>query len=131
MSILSRLLCAWLILFSISSVKADATNEAWQGTSLSDETLQKVQRTLVDYQQCITEQTQGHINDHLDSRAITDLVLKKCEERLGGIKTAFDGEKVPVEISERYMRSRRTHAARNILKTVMSVQALRSGTEKP
>ncbi|MGI9211916.1 MAG: hypothetical protein ACR2HF_05545 [Methylococcaceae bacterium] len=131
MSIPSRLLYALLVLFSISSVWADAPNEAWQGTSLSDETLQKVQRTLVDYQQCITEQTQGHINDRLDSRAITDLVLKKCEERLAGIKTAFDGEKVPVEISERYMRSRRTHAARNILKAVMSVQALRSSTEKP
>ncbi len=108
-----------------------APNEEWQGTTLSDATLQKVQLALVGYQQCVNEDTQAHINDKMDSRALTDAVLKRCEEKLGAVKTAFDQEKVPAEISERYMRSRRTHAARNILKTIMGIQAMRSVEGKP
>jgi len=126
MSIRSSLPLSVLILFSAPLVLADPA-ETWQATTLPDETLQKIQQTLVGYQQCVNDQAQGHINDKLDSRAITDTVLKQCEQKLGAIKTVFDAEKVPPEVSERYMRSRRTHAARNILKTVMGVQALRSG----
>ncbi len=127
MSIRSSLTWFVLVLFSAPTILADPA-ETWQATTLSDETLQKVQQTLVSYQQCVNDQTQGHINDKLDSRAITDIVLKQCEPKLGAVKTAFDAEKVPAEVSERYMRSRRTHAARNILKTVMGIQALRSGS---
>jgi len=120
------LLLAGLVL--IMPVARAAPEEAWQGSSLSDETLKKVQLALVDYQRCINEDTQARINDRLDSRAMTDAILKQCEEKLGAVKTAFDQEKVPAEVSDRYMRSRRTHAARNILKTIMGIQALRAGS---
>jgi hypothetical protein len=126
MSIQKKLLLSVLSL-CLPCMALAAPDEQWQATTLSDETLQKVQRTLVDYQQCVNDETRAHSSDRLDSRAITDIVLKKCEQRLGGVKTAFDAEKVPSDVSERYMRSRRTHAARNILKTVMGIQALQAG----
>jgi hypothetical protein len=130
MKILSRTLFVGIALVFLPPAFGEGEEE-WKASTLKDETLQKVQTALVGYQQCVNDETRLHINDKLDSRAVTDSVLKKCEEKLGAVKTAFDGENVPASVSERYMRSRRTHAARNILKTVMGIQALRSAEGKP
>jgi hypothetical protein len=105
--------------------------DEWKMTTLSDETLKKVQLALVGYQQCVNDKTKLRIHHAADSRAITDAVLKQCEDQLSAVKLAFDAERVPSSVSERYMRSRRTYAARNILRTVMGVQAMRSAGGTP
>ena len=106
-------------------------SQEWQPSTLSEETLAKVQARLLDYQHCINDETRTHINDAMDSRRITDQILKNCEDKLSAVKTAFDAENVPSSISERYCRSKRSHAAQQILRVVMATQAVRSAEEAP
>ncbi|HYE35327.1 hypothetical protein [Methylocaldum sp.] len=128
MRLFSRVLIVGALLSALQPAFGD---DEWQGTTLSDQTLEKVKLALVAYQGCVNNETRTHIGDQLDSRAITDRILKTCEEKLSKVKAAFDGEKVPGTISERYMRSRRTQAARQILRTVMGAQAAPAATGQP
>lgn len=101
----------------------------WQPSTLSAETLEKVQAGLRVYQQCVNDETRVHIDDKMDSRRITDRVLQQCEDELSAIKPAFDAEQVPDSISERYLRSKRSRAAQQILRVVMATQAVRSTSD--
>jgi hypothetical protein len=115
----------------VSALPPALAEDEWRGTTLSDQTLEKVNLALVAYQGCVNTETRAHIGEPVDSRALTDRVLKTCEEKLSKVKAAFDGEKVPGTISERYMRARRTQAARQILRTFMGAQAAQSATGQP
>ncbi|BBL74840.1 hypothetical protein [Methylomagnum ishizawai] len=105
---------------------AHAEEGTWEPSTLSPATLDKVQASLKVYQQCVNDETRAHLNDKMDSRQVADLILRNCEDKLNGIKTAFDAEKVPAPISERYMRSKRSMAAQQILRVVMAHQAMQS-----
>jgi len=61
-----------------------------------------------------------------DERAVTDAILHQCEARLTPIKATFDAEKVPNEISDRYLEKKRTYAERNVQRFVRSVQAAKA-----
>jgi len=103
-----------------------AEEGSWEPSTLSPATLDKVRDTLKVYQQCANDETRAHLDDKMDSRQVADLILRNCEDKLNGIKTAFDAEKVPASISERYMRSKRSMAAQQILRVVMAHQAMQS-----
>jgi len=128
MRLFSRALIAGILLSALMPAYGD---DEWRGTTLSDRTLEKVNLALVAYQGCVNSETRAHIGEQADSRVLTDRVLKTCEEKLSKVKAAFDGENVPGTISERYMRSRRTQAARQILRTFMGAQAAQTVTGQP
>lgn len=98
----------------------------WQPSTLSDATLAKVHEAAQAYQTCLNDEFRAHVDEDVDSRLQTDRILHACENRLAPMKVAFDAEKVPDSISERYMRSHRTRGARELVKLLMSVQAMRS-----
>lgn len=104
---------------------AEAEQE-WQPTTLSEATLAKVHEAAKSYQDCLNDELRAHANEDADSRLLTDRILHTCEDRLAPTKAAFDAEKVPDEISERYMRSHRTRGARGLVKALMSIQAMRA-----
>ncbi len=124
MNIPARAILFGIVLGLIQS--AHAEGGAWEPSTLNPATLDKVHGALKVYQQCANDQTQAHLNDKMDSRKVTDLILKACEDKLTPVKTAFDAEKVPAEISERYMRAKRSQAAQQILRVVMATQAVQS-----
>lgn len=128
MNFFFRVLLAAIALSALQTVRAE---DEWQGTTLSDQTLEKVNLALVAYQSCVNSETRARVGEQADSRALTDRVLKTCEEKLSKVKAAFDSEKVPGTISERYMRSRRTQAARQVLRTLMGAQAAQAATGQP
>lgn len=103
-----------------------AENQEWQPSTLSDETLGKVREAVKNYQQCVNDETRAHLKDAMDTRKVADNILKACEAKLAAVKPAFDAEKVPGSVSERYMRSKRSLAAQQILRVVMAAQAARS-----
>lgn len=105
-------------------------SQEWQTSTLSEQTLGKVRDVLRLYEQCVNDETRAHLNDPYDSRQVADAILQSCEDRLTGIRTAFDAEKVPVSISERYIRRHRSLAAQQILRLVMATQAVRAAQEK-
>jgi hypothetical protein len=113
------------------AVKDAEESQTWQPSTLSEQTLDKVQAALKVYQQCVNDETRVHLNDHEDSRRVADTILKNCEGKLSEVKAPFDAEKVPESISERYLRSKRSLAAQQVLRVVMATQAVRSAGESP
>jgi hypothetical protein len=128
MRVLASVLLAGLALAACQQAPVKNAEEprAWQPSTLSEQTLDQVNAGLRIYQQCANDETRAHLNDRMDSRKVTDVILKNCEGKLSAIKTAFDAEQVPASISERYLRSKRSMAAQQILRVVMATQAVRS-----
>jgi hypothetical protein len=112
---------------SAADKKADSastqTSDTWNESTLSEQTQQKIQAEALNYQKCLNQQLMTGFPTNVDPRAVTDTILRRCEEHLIPIKTAFDAEKIPDDISNRYLRQKRTQGARNVLKFVMSAQA--------
>ena len=128
------LLSGWLWLLLTGPALADETPEIkqeWQPSTLSEKTLAKVNSGVEEYQTCLNKETQAHVNDKDDSRKVADLILRNCEKPLGVVKEAFDAEKVPAQISDRYLRSKRSRAAQQVVKVVMSAQAARYSETHP
>jgi len=105
--------------------------QEWQPTTLSDKTQAKVNAGLEEYQKCLNEETKKHVQDKEDSRKLTDLVLRNCEAKMTPIKEAFDAENVPGAISDRYLRSKRSRAAQQVVKIMMQAQAARYSETHP
>lgn len=128
------LLAALLMLAGPSGVRAAAEPELqqeWQPTTLSEATLAKVNQGVEAYQKCLNDETRAHYQDKDDSRRVTDLILHNCESRLTAITSAFDAEKVPGAISDRYVRSKRSRAAQQVVRVVMQAQAARYSETHP
>ncbi|MFM8442509.1 MAG: hypothetical protein ACKN9W_04090 [Methylococcus sp.] len=111
--------------------EAEPIKQEWEPSTLSDKTLTKINAGLEDYQKCLNEETQKHVQDKEDSRKLTDLVLRNCEPRMTPIKAAFDAEKVPGALSDRYLRAKRSRAAQQVVKVMMQAQAARYSEPPP
>lgn len=98
----------------------------WQPSTLSEATLAKVHEAAKAYQDCLNGEFVAHGDEGVDSRLQADRILHTCESRLAPMKAAFDAENVPDSISERYMRSHRTRGARELVRLLMSAQAMRA-----
>lgn len=118
-------LCVWAV-----SLSAAAAGGDWQESVLQTATLEKVYKTTGAYQRCMGEALRAQVDNKQDSRALTDAILKKCEPQLQPMREAFAAEKVPTEIAERYLKKTRTQAARNLIREVMAMQAVRGAAAK-
>ena len=115
-----------LILLSATSVKgADEKSEQWQKTTLTDETIEHIQKAKYKYMQCVTDEVQKKTYIKMDSRVATDVILQKCEPALSDVRTVFSKENVPVQITDRYLKKTRTQTARKVLKQLMYAEAAR------
>lgn len=108
-----------------------AIQQEWQPTTLSDKTLAKVHGGVEAYQKCLNDETRLHGNDPEDSRKVTDLILGRCDKTLTVVKEAFASEKVPPVVSERYLKSKRSRAAQQVVRVVMGAQAARYAKDHP
>jgi len=102
----------------------------WRPSTLSEQTIAKANAAVKDYQICLNEQAGKRAGEKTDPRRVADEILKVCEERLAGVKTAYDTENVPAAISERYMRKTRSHGAQGLLRYLMSAYAMRVAEEE-
>ena len=129
MSLEKQIAMIFALLFSVGQVPVMAEEEIkqeWQPTTLSEATLEKVQAGVADYQKCLNDETRQHMKDPDDSRRVADLILGKCEARLTVVRKAFDAEQVPPVISDRYVRSKRSRGAQQVMKIVMAQEAARA-----
>jgi len=107
-----------------------AVDQEWHASTLSPATIAKADAAVLDYHQCLTRETQARVNERGDPRAITNTILKACEDRLPAIKTAYDAENVPAVIAERYIRKTRSQGVQGVLRQVSAIQAQRAGEEE-
>ncbi len=114
-----------LLLLSFQSIAADSNKDQWQSTTLSEDTIKKVQEAKYKYMQCITKEVQNKNYVKMDTRAATDKVIKHCEPSLAKIRKVFIAEKVPASIADRYLKMTRTQTARKVLEQLMYADAAR------
>ena len=96
--------------------------DQWQDSQLSPAAIETAQAATHRYHLCLDKEIKDIALAGKDSRAVTDLVLKKCEPALAPIRSAFEKENVLPVITNRYLRRKRTQAARNVLHAVMLAQ---------
>jgi hypothetical protein len=113
------------------SMAADAFAEGeWEPATLSEATMRTTQQAKLAYDRCLGEQLQASIASEADSRAVSDAILRACEDRLTPIRTVLAGEKVPDALIDRYLRQQRSRAAQAVLREVMGSQAVRQAAKE-
>ena len=114
-----------ILLSTMSAWSANEKSEQWQKTTLSDETIDHIQKAKYKYMQCITNEVQKKTYIKMDTRVATDAILQKCEKVLSGVRTVFNKENVPVKMTDGYLKKTRTHTARKVLQELMYADAVR------
>lgn len=100
--------------------------EAWQNTTISEETIQKIQAAKLDYKKCVSEQMQKPVFAEMDTRKATDEIIKQCEPSLTKMRDIYMGDKVPGEIADRHLRQVRIQTSRKVLENMIFNQASRN-----
>lgn len=104
---------------------APATTATWNGSSLSTETMQKIQTTKYEYKQCVYKEASKQGYKKIDSRVATDAVIKQCESALTKIREVFTNDGVPTVITDRFLKKTRVDMTRKILQSLMFAEAAR------
>ena len=97
----------------------------WNGSSLSEATIQQIQEDKHTYKQCVYQEAQKKGYQKFDSRVATDAVIKQCEPTLAKIRTTFTKEGVPEVITDRFLKKTRINMTRKILQSLMFAEASR------
>lgn len=124
-------LLALCLIFAKPVLAAKDSSDIWQGTKLSDESIENIQKAKYKYMQCITSEVQKQTYVKMDTRIATDKILQHCEKYLGHVKTVLQQEKVPDAINVRYQKQIRTQTARMVLQQLMLEAASRTAGNKP
>ncbi len=99
------------------------TANAWQPSALSETTIAQVTQASRDYFACIQEELSRYRHQSGDPRYATQSLLKRCEVRLNPIRSAFAAEGVDPSTTSRYLKRKRTQAARYALEAIMELEA--------
>ncbi len=97
--------------------------KTWQPSTLSEQTKETAMKASRDYFGCIDQELGKYRYRGGDSRYDTQALLRRCEKRLDPIRDAFASESVPDKITNRYMKRKRTQAARRVLQILQSIEA--------
>jgi len=115
-----------VILVSSSYTYAtDAKNE-WHATTLSEETIKKIQHAQFNYKKCVTDEMQKKGYLKIESRSATDAIIKQCEDVLSQMRKVYIDADVPVGIADRHLKKMRTDITRRVLKQLMFAEASRA-----
>ena len=115
-----------VILVSSSLAYAtDAKNE-WHATSLSEETIKKIQQAQFNYKKCVTDEMQKKGYLKIESRSATDAIIKQCEDVLSQMRQVYIDAEVPEVIADRHLKKMRTDITHRVLKQLMFAEAARA-----
>lgn len=107
----------------VGAQAATEQTKSWHPSTLSEQTRETAMKTSRDYFSCIDHELGHYLYRGGDSRHESQALLRRCEERLEPIRRAFAAEGVPERIINRYLKRKRTQAARYVLRNVLSMEA--------
>lgn len=102
----------------------DVKNE-WQGTTLNEATIKKIQQAQYQYKKCVTDEMQKPGYLKIESRNATDAIIKQCENTLSQLRQDYLNSKVPGVIADRHLKKMRIQTTRRVLKQLMFAEASR------
>jgi len=120
-----------LLLLSASAYAEESKvkEDEWQNTTLSDETMKKIQEARFQYKKCVGEEMQKPAYQTQDSRASTEAIIKQCEPGLAKMRDIYIAEKVPAVIADRHLKQMRLQTTRTALQGMMFSEAARKSSQ--
>lgn len=127
---MKKILCLAALLCSVNSYANDPKNE-WHNTTISEETIAKIQAAKYEYKKCVSDEMQKPAYQSQESRAATEVIIKQCEPVLTKMREVYLEEKVPEVIADRHLKQMRLQTTRDALQNMMYGEAMRaSGQSK-
>lgn len=127
---MKKSLCLVALLLATNSYAENNKNE-WQNTTISEETIAKIQTAKYEYKKCVSDEMQKSDYKNQESRAATDIIMKQCEPVLTKMREVYLEEKVPEVIADRHLKQIRLQTTRDALQNMMYAEAARqSGQSK-
>ena len=105
--------------------EAAKPKDDWENTTISDETIAKIQAAKYNYRKCASDEMQKTDYQKQDSRPATEAVIKVCEPILSKMREVYTEEKVPEVIADRHLKQLRIQVTRDVLQNLMFAQAAR------
>lgn len=99
--------------------------DEWNATSLTEETIKKIQQSQFEYKQCVGKEMQKPGYAKIESRSATDAIIKQCESILSKMRQVYLDVKVPSVIADRHLKKMRIDITRRVLKQLMFAEASR------
>ncbi|MDD2864688.1 MAG: hypothetical protein PHC99_08180 [Methylococcales bacterium] len=123
---MKKLLLLPLLLISLSSFAEEKTADEWENTTISDETIKKIQESKYVYKKCVADEMQKAPYQKQESRQATEAIVKQCENVLAKIREVYIAQKVPEVIADRHLKQMRLQTTRLVLQDMMYNEAARS-----
>ncbi|QWF71782.1 hypothetical protein KEF85_04730 [Methylomonas paludis] len=121
---MKAILTALLLLSSNWTYAEEAKKEEeWHETTLSDETIKKIQQAQYTYKKCVVDAMSKPEFAQLESRNATDAVIRQCEPVLGDIRKVYTDVEVPGVIADRHLKKLRIQVTRSVLQELMYKEA--------
>jgi hypothetical protein len=126
---MKKILCLVALLLATNSY-AEASKNEWQNTTISEETIAKIQAAKYEYKKCVSDEMQKPAYQSQESRAATEIIIKQCEPVLTKMRAVYLEEKVPEVIADRHLKQMRLQTTRDALQNMMYGEATRAGQSK-
>ncbi len=122
----------FLVLMAFSSwTMAEEAKEEWNETSLTDETIQKIQQAQFTYKKCVMDAMGKPDYAKLESRNATDVVIRECEPVLADMRKVYTDVQVPAVIADRHLKKLRIQVTRKVLQEFMYAEAAKKAGAQP
>lgn len=116
-------LIATLLMLSQLAFAEESNKDEWNETTLSEETIQKIQKAQFTYKKCVVDAMKNPDFAKLESRNATDAVIKQCEPTLAEMRKVYTDAEVPGIVADRHLKKMRIQVTRNVLQELMYVEA--------
>ncbi|MFA6052222.1 MAG: hypothetical protein WC762_06485 [Methylobacter sp.] len=126
---MKKILFLTLLLSAVTAFADDAKNE-WHNTTLSDDTIKKIQDAKYQYKKCVVDEMKKPVYQEQESRRATDEIMKQCESVLSQMREVYLAEKVPDVIADRHLKQMRMQTTRNALQGMMFNEAARKSGQQ-
>jgi len=118
-----------LLLLSASAY-AEESKDEWQNTTLSEDTMKKIQEARYQYKRCVGDEMQKPEYQTKESRVSTEAIIKHCEPGLAKMREIYIAEKVPEVIADRHLKQMRIQTTRTALQGMMFSEAARKSSQQ-
>lgn len=116
-------LIATLLMLSQLAFAEESNKDEWNETTLSEETIQKIQKAQFTYKKCVVDAMKNPDFAKLESRNATDAVIRQCEPTLAEMRKVYTDAEVPGIVADRHLKKMRIQVTRNVLQELMYVEA--------
>ncbi len=123
---MKKILCLAALLLATNCYAEKTKGNDWQNTTISDDTIAKIQAAKLEYKKCASDEMQKSTYSKQESRAATDTIIKQCESVLTKMREVYVAEKVPEVVADRHLKQLRLQTTRDVLQNMMYAEAARS-----